>query len=594
MATNYAKYPPLPSGGGGSGVTSLNSLTGALSLIAGSGITITPSGSDITIASTGGGGGSPGGADGSIQFNDSGSFNGFGSTDNSTFIELPFELILDQQTGAVTPPSGADALYFGSLDELFSQDSSGNAYQITYPNTTLGLLEYGPQAFDQTIFWNTDGSGGVGIFTPNAAPYNSYAPGLSRAAGMASVGPIYMDGLGVTNSGSGGDNQPYFLDTGHGIGFISRVPTPVGPTVTFTSASTGAPPTIVSDTNAGDPWSVTVTYDPTVTTTLALLASAFIANQGASLMLTPIVTTPTAAVTAGSWSSYTTLSDFPIQLHLQNNAISGSTAGPATLTLGNAFTEWELTNQQGAGLGINGLAITEWGAPRLNIAASAITPFANILPHTAGAIDIGTDALPIGNLHAQTQIGVGPFSLTGGTASLDMQIFSNTPLLQFYDGSTALNCQFTSATLNFDFGGLTPVAQIDGMGYALPSGFGRFGTSGVGNWKTLMVVGTSALPVRQIVSSPGNFTVSNGISNVTLTWGSTSSTCTITLPSSMDNGQFLYISANTSTAITAVTFTPAGGASLAFTPPTGIQAGTGITLFFDLNANAWYRANGAV
>lgn len=40
---------------GGPGVTSLNSLTGALALVAGSGITVTPSGSTITIASTGGG-----------------------------------------------------------------------------------------------------------------------------------------------------------------------------------------------------------------------------------------------------------------------------------------------------------------------------------------------------------------------------------------------------------------------------------------------------------------------------------------------------------------------------------------------------------
>lgn len=41
---------------GGSGVSSLNGLTGALTLVAGSGITITPAGSNITIAATGGGG----------------------------------------------------------------------------------------------------------------------------------------------------------------------------------------------------------------------------------------------------------------------------------------------------------------------------------------------------------------------------------------------------------------------------------------------------------------------------------------------------------------------------------------------------------
>jgi len=43
-------------GGGGGAVASLNSLTGALNIVAGSGITVTPSGSSIVVASTAGGG----------------------------------------------------------------------------------------------------------------------------------------------------------------------------------------------------------------------------------------------------------------------------------------------------------------------------------------------------------------------------------------------------------------------------------------------------------------------------------------------------------------------------------------------------------
>lgn len=50
MADGYAKYTGLAGSGGG--VTSLNSLTGALTLAAGTGITVTPGGSTITIAST--------------------------------------------------------------------------------------------------------------------------------------------------------------------------------------------------------------------------------------------------------------------------------------------------------------------------------------------------------------------------------------------------------------------------------------------------------------------------------------------------------------------------------------------------------------
>ena len=50
----FAKYPVT---GGSGGVTTLNGLSGALTLAAGSNITLTPSGNTITIASSGGGGG---------------------------------------------------------------------------------------------------------------------------------------------------------------------------------------------------------------------------------------------------------------------------------------------------------------------------------------------------------------------------------------------------------------------------------------------------------------------------------------------------------------------------------------------------------
>lgn len=55
MSGQYTHYP-VASGGGG-GVASLSGLTGALTLVAGSGISITPLGSNITIAATGGGSG---------------------------------------------------------------------------------------------------------------------------------------------------------------------------------------------------------------------------------------------------------------------------------------------------------------------------------------------------------------------------------------------------------------------------------------------------------------------------------------------------------------------------------------------------------
>jgi len=54
---NGSTVGPFGTGGGGGGVSSLNSLTGGLTLVAGSGVTITPSGSNITIDAPGGGSG---------------------------------------------------------------------------------------------------------------------------------------------------------------------------------------------------------------------------------------------------------------------------------------------------------------------------------------------------------------------------------------------------------------------------------------------------------------------------------------------------------------------------------------------------------
>lgn len=59
----------------GSGVTSLNSLTGAITLAAGTNITLTPVGNTITIAASGGGG-TPGGSNTQIQYNNSSAFGG--------------------------------------------------------------------------------------------------------------------------------------------------------------------------------------------------------------------------------------------------------------------------------------------------------------------------------------------------------------------------------------------------------------------------------------------------------------------------------------------------------------------------------------
>ena len=75
---------PSYSGSGGSGVTSVNGLAGAVTLAAGTNITLTPSGNTITIASTGGGGGTPAGPTNALQYNNAGALGGIAGVEIDT------------------------------------------------------------------------------------------------------------------------------------------------------------------------------------------------------------------------------------------------------------------------------------------------------------------------------------------------------------------------------------------------------------------------------------------------------------------------------------------------------------------------------
>jgi hypothetical protein len=85
------------------GVSSLNSLTGALSIAAGSNITVTPSGSNITIAASGGG--TPGGTNGQIQYNNSGSFGGISTTGSNNVVLSTSPTIATQTVQGFTEQS---------------------------------------------------------------------------------------------------------------------------------------------------------------------------------------------------------------------------------------------------------------------------------------------------------------------------------------------------------------------------------------------------------------------------------------------------------------------------------------------------------
>jgi len=87
-------------------------------LVEGSNITLTQSGQTITITSTGGGGGTPGGSDTQVQFNDSGAFGGdsgftYNKTTNTATIENVVATTITNSTLS-TASAGAKLYLFNS------------------------------------------------------------------------------------------------------------------------------------------------------------------------------------------------------------------------------------------------------------------------------------------------------------------------------------------------------------------------------------------------------------------------------------------------------------------------------------------------
>jgi len=146
----------------GAGVSSLNGETGAVTLVAGSNITITPSGQNITISSTGGGSGNP------FSFNEipSGLINSSNSTYtlanapinnslelyyNGLLLDTPDDFTLSTLTiSMVSPPVTSSKLiatyeYAGSASYnwIFNEIPSGliNSSNVTYTlvNTPTNL-----------------------------------------------------------------------------------------------------------------------------------------------------------------------------------------------------------------------------------------------------------------------------------------------------------------------------------------------------------------------------------------------------------------------------------------------------------------------
>jgi hypothetical protein len=166
--------------GSGGGVTSLNTLTGAVTLAAGTNITLTPVGNTITIDASGGA--TPGGSDTQIQFNDSGSFGGDADlTWDKTLniltitgdahitgkltVDGPIDPTYIEYTQIVTPSNPAatkNRTYFKSDDKFYGLDSAGTEVLIgpaaSPPTPNLDAVLTAGRDVDATGTINTSSS----------------------------------------------------------------------------------------------------------------------------------------------------------------------------------------------------------------------------------------------------------------------------------------------------------------------------------------------------------------------------------------------------------------------------------------------------
>lgn len=146
--------------GAGSGVSSLNSLTGALSLVAGTNITITPSGSNITIDATAGGGGN----------------------------SFPFTIV---QQGIVSYDSATTSYTLTFQNTA----TSGNTLIALCAYTTFGGATFTPPSGYTTIATATQASGaGVGAYMKTSTGTETNFTASSSSSDLAAFAFLELQG----------------------------------------------------------------------------------------------------------------------------------------------------------------------------------------------------------------------------------------------------------------------------------------------------------------------------------------------------------------------------------------------------------------
>lgn len=175
--------------GSTAGVSSVNGLTGAVILAAGSNISLTPVGNTITIASTGGGGGSPGGSNTQLQYNNSSSFGGIsGATTNGSAVTFGAASLIQAGAGA-----GVSTFAYGNT-------ATNSTTTIPTGTTTLAGLALAQTFTGINTFSPTARTSGVASYLTINAAADTGITATTESIGLNVVGATrtWVDGTTTT------------------------------------------------------------------------------------------------------------------------------------------------------------------------------------------------------------------------------------------------------------------------------------------------------------------------------------------------------------------------------------------------------------
>jgi hypothetical protein len=280
---------PLPctwtavGGGGGGGVTSLNGLTGAVVLAAGTNITLTPSGNTITIASSGGGASCTGTSGELLWLSGTSCVGLAGSSANAAgnvTLAPPATGVGLTVTGA---PDNSDGLDVSGAFEsqggivVNSTDNGSKAEPGIVSNTLASDAVIGNMTCSANCDSNA-GIGGVAEATDNSGGAYPFYGGIFQAQLIGTNGDgdlAYGVYSTATESISGG--TPAELTGGFFEAMGSGAPSLVTGVHIGVVSGGAATRGLLVDSQSGNPAIVTATTDPT---TLGLLTAATITDSG--------------------------------------------------------------------------------------------------------------------------------------------------------------------------------------------------------------------------------------------------------------------------------------------------------------------------